>query len=211
MARTCRIKVCGITSVADAKMATRAGADLIGVNLVPSSKRYVAVELARAIIDAVRGEVEPVAVVADNSVTEIHELSQGLPGVRFQLHGFEPATMISELGALAFKAMRIGGPEDIDIARRFPGDPLLVDARVSGELGGTGQTFDWDWVVALARERRLILAGGLEPGNVGEAVRRVRPHGVDVASGVERRGDPRSKDEVLVRQFVEAVREAEGS
>ena len=97
---------------------------------------------------------------------------------------------------------------DVERARAYPGEHLLVDAKVEGLLGGSGTAFDWDLVKDLARERRLTLAGGLRPENVGRAAREVRPYCVDVASGVEPAGSPGEKDLAKVRAFIEAVRRA---
>jgi phosphoribosylanthranilate isomerase len=105
----------------------------------------------------------------------------------------------------AFKALRIGDSSDVAVAARCPGDPLLVDARVPGELGGTGQSFDWQLVEELSQARRLIVAGGLTPDNVAAAVAQVRPFAVDVASGVEVPGDPRRKDPERVRRFIDGA------
>jgi phosphoribosylanthranilate isomerase len=104
----------------------------------------------------------------------------------------------------AYAAVRVAGPEDVARAEHAPGEYVLVDAKVHGALGGTGHTFDWDLVVALAQKRRLVLAGGLRPTNVTDAVLRVRPYCVDVASGVE--SAPGVKDLCLVEAFVDAVR-----
>jgi phosphoribosylanthranilate isomerase len=102
----------------------------------------------------------------------------------------------------------VGSAQDIELARTFPGHPLLVDAKVEGQLGGTGRCIDWPLVVPLARSRALILAGGLTPENVAEAVRLVQPWGVDTASGVEVAADPRRKDAERMRRFVQAARGA---
>jgi phosphoribosylanthranilate isomerase len=123
-----------------------------------------------------------------------------------QLHGDEPPEVLAPLLPHAYKAVRIGGAADVARAATFPGDYLLVDAKVEGALGGTGVRFDWALVQSLARTRMLTLAGGLTPGNVAEAVRAVRPFCVDVASGVERA--PGAKDLTLVRAFVAAARAA---
>ncbi|HKO90514.1 MAG TPA: hypothetical protein VJU61_05145, partial [Polyangiaceae bacterium] len=101
-----------------------------------------------------------------------------------------------------------GSAQDVALAQAFPGQPLLVDAKVEGQLGGTGRCIDWPLVVPLARSRELILAGGLTPENVADAVRQVQPWGVDTASGVEVSNDPRRKDAALMRRFVAAARAA---
>jgi phosphoribosylanthranilate isomerase len=102
----------------------------------------------------------------------------------------------------------VGSVEDIVAASTFPGHPLLVDAKVEGQLGGTGRCIDWPLVVPLARSRALLLAGGLTPENVADAVRLVQPWGVDTASGVDSASDPRRKDAERMRRFVQAARGA---
>jgi phosphoribosylanthranilate isomerase len=200
------VKVCGVTSVADALGVVEAGVDAVGLNLVPSSRRRISREMAREISEAVRGRVLRIGVVADLPPGELWTLREYCQLDRWQLVGHEPEAMVENLLPHAFKAVRIGTPLDLDQAASYPGEWLLVDAKVEGQLGGTGQTLDWDLVAPLARKRKLILAGGLTPENVAEAVGRVSPWGVDVASGVELLGDPRRKDQDRVRRFVQAAR-----
>jgi len=200
------VKVCGVTTVADAEVCVAAGVDLIGVNLVASSARRVDLETARAISDAVRGRVEVVGVVADRDLATLRRWTDEAGLDRLQLHGDEPPSALEALGPVAFKAVRIGGVDDVALASRFGGDVLLVDAKVAGALGGTGRTIDPELVAPLARGRRVLLAGGLTPDNVAAAVRAVRPWGVDVASGVE--SSPGVKDGRKVTAFVEAARGA---
>jgi phosphoribosylanthranilate isomerase len=201
------IKICGVTSVDDARRAVEAGADAVGVNLVPSSKRYVDESTARAIAQALDGAVEVVGVVADRPVAELSALATRLGLRSLQLHGNEPPAVVAALAPLAYQAVRIALPEDVTRARAFSGARLLADAKVSGELGGTGHTFDWSLVTELARERALVLAGGLTAENVAAAVARVRPYGVDTASGVEG-ASPRVKDPEKMGAFVREARRA---
>jgi len=123
-----------------------------------------------------------------------------------QLHGNVAAASVSALLPHAYKAVRVANEADVATAEAMPGDYVLVDARMEGSLGGTGRTFDWKLVKGLASRRRLVLAGGLTPANVAEAVATVRPWCVDVASGVE--SAPGVKDMEKVRAFVEATRAA---
>jgi phosphoribosylanthranilate isomerase len=202
------IKICGITNVEDAFVAVAAGADALGVNFVKASKRCVDIETGRAIRDAVGSRVEVVAVVAARSLDELDELRERTHIDWLQLHGNEDASLVESALPNAYKAVGIATAADVAFARRLPGERLLVDAKVEGELGGTGRSFDWTLVRELAVERPVVLAGGLRPENVAEAVRVVRPFGVDVASGVES-DDPRSKDPERVRAFVRAARNVE--
>jgi phosphoribosylanthranilate isomerase len=201
------IKICGVTSTDDARLAVQAGADAVGVNLVPSSKRRVDESTARAIVRAVGDDAEVVAVVADLGADELRALAERLGIASLQLHGSEPPAVVTALLPLAYQAVRIATAADVTQARSFPGARLLADAKVAGALGGTGHAFDWALVTELARERPLIVAGGLTPENVGLAVEQVRPYGVDTASGVEG-ADPRAKDPDKVRRFVDTARRA---
>jgi len=206
------VKVCGITRLEDALAALGAGADVLGFNCVPASKRYLGPSQIRAIVAELArrapGQVTNVAVVADLEPGQARALLAELGVDRLQLHGDEPAEHVTALAPQAFKALRIASREDVQLARDYPGHPLLVDAKVEGQLGGTGQRIDWPLVEPLARARPLILAGGLTPENVAQAVSAVQPWAVDVASGVERDGDPRSKDPEKLRAFVAAARGA---
>jgi phosphoribosylanthranilate isomerase len=202
------VKVCGITHLDDALHAIAAGVDVLGFNLVPESKRYIDPDVARAIIDKVQGRVLCVAVVANLTLEACRALLDSLGVHRLQLHGDESPEQIRALSPSAFKAVRVASQEDLAQCTGFPGHPLLVDAKVEGQLGGTGQCVDWPLVAPLAQARPLLLAGGLTPDNVGRAVSIVQPWGVDAASGVERAGDPRRKDPEKVRRFTEAAQRA---
>jgi phosphoribosylanthranilate isomerase len=201
-----RVKICGVTTVEDARDCADAGADAIGVNFIASSVRRVDPARARAIVDAVGARTLVVGVVANESIDAMRALRDATGVGCLQLHGDEDADTVRALLPHAYKAVRVAGPEDVEVARAMPGEFVLVDAKVAGALGGTGHTFDWRLVVDLSAKRRLVLAGGLTPESAAEAVRRVRPWCVDVASGVE--SSPGRKDPRKVRAFVEAVRAA---
>jgi phosphoribosylanthranilate isomerase len=199
------IKICGITTAADAEACAALGADMLGLNFVPGSPRRVDVPAARAIADSVRGRVEIVGVVADLDEQALLDLRAAAGLDRLQLHGDEPPDLVQRLGAIAFKALRIGSDADVAAADAYEG-LILVDAKVKGALGGTGRAVDPALVAPLARRRPVLLAGGLGPGNVADAVRVVAPWGVDVANGVERA--PGVKDLAKVASFVRAARGA---
>lgn len=205
-----RVKICGIRSVGDAELAISKGADFLGFNLVPSSKRFLEPRAAAQIIDRLRRQgitnVGLIAVVADESPSRLEELLALTGADELQLHGHEPPSTVIALSGRAFAALRIAGPEDAQSAQTHPGTRLLLDAKVEGQLGGTGQVFDWELVRTLCREREVFLAGGLTPSNVATAVRTVRPFAVDVASGVER--EPGVKDPELVSLFIQRAKSA---
>ena len=192
-------------------MAAAAGADALGLNFVLSSKRVIDRATAAHISDAVGGQVELVAVVADRNAYELEELRE-TTGIRWlQLHGSESPEDLELLLPEAYKAVALANTADAARAQEYGGTRLLADAKskTPGQLGGTGERFDWSLAVPLAARRDLIVAGGLDPNNVAEAVRTLRPFGVDVASGVELPGNPRQKDRALVAAFIAAVRAAE--
>jgi phosphoribosylanthranilate isomerase len=200
------IKICGVTSVAEAEMVAAAGADAIGLNFVPSSKRRVSAQTAIEIVRAVGGRVEWVGVFANQPAEELQRLAEEVGLDRLQLHGGELPDALETLGQRAYKALRVAVSEDLLAAVEFPGDRLLLDSKVVGELGGTGHAFDWRLAERLARQRPLVVAGGLTEHNVADAVRALRPLGVDTASGVEK--SPGVKDPQRTALFIERARKA---
>src|SRR6478735_1096725 len=206
------VKICGITNIDDALLAIAAGADALGLNLVPASKRVIDIATAAHIAATVGDLVELVAVVANRGTDELEGL-RSATGIRWlQLHGAETPAELQAVLPQAFKAVGISDSADIARASEYGGERLLLDAKSpKGELGGTGTRFDWALARPLVEARQVILAGGLFPDNVAEAIRTLKPFGVDVASGVELAQNPRKKHEGLLRSFIYAVRNAEKS
>jgi phosphoribosylanthranilate isomerase len=200
------VKICGITRVEDAALCVAAGADAIGLNFYPQSPRCVSLEAAQRIVQSVAGQVLTVGVFVDASFERIAEVKAATGIECVQLHGDEPPELLERLLPHAFKAIRVRDAASLFDARRFAGKHILLDAFVPGQPGGTGKRLNWDLVTALARERQVTLAGGLDPGNVAEAVARVQPFCVDVASGVEVEGAPGHKDAAKVRAFIAAAK-----
>jgi phosphoribosylanthranilate isomerase len=200
-----RIKICGIKTVTDALAAMDAGADLIGFNFYPKSPRYIDVGRCRDIMSVMRryGHITYVGVFVNTSTATIHATMETCGLSLAQLHGDETSEMLSELNGKAFKAFR-GTPANINGFERIGIPAFLVDASVKGLYGGSGVTADWNGAAELAKKYPLLLAGGLTPENVAEAVRQVRPWGVDVASGVE--ASVGLKDASKMKAFVKAVR-----
>ena len=204
------IKICGVTSVEDALMIEKAGADALGLNFAGASPRCIDRSLARTITEAVKDRIEVVGVFVDSTLEEVHEIAlmAGLDTV--QLHGTESAEFLAAMNQKipAYKALRVGGPEDVVAAEVYSGDRILTDAKVAGAMGGTGETFDWNLIADLNESRKLILAGGLKPDNVEACVRAVLPYGIDTASGVEL--SPGVKDPAKVEAFIAAARRGYG-
>lgn len=206
------VKICGITSPEDARLAVEAGADAIGLIFFPRSVRCVSVERAAEIARVVPAGVTRVGVFVNATRDEMARASDAAGLDRLQLQGDEPPEALAGLPRPAWKAIGVGPGFSRNQALRYAdvAAGLLLDTRRPGDAhsGGTGVAFDWSLVQGLAgRVPFLLLAGGLHAGNVAEAVRAVRPHGVDVASGVE--AEPGRKDEAKLRAFVRAARETE--
>jgi len=203
-----KIKICGIKTVDDALAAIDLGADLIGFNFYPNSPRYVEVGMCRNIMAKVRtiGRVTCVGVFVNATVDEVHATMDTCGLSLAQLHGDEIVDFMESLQEKSFKAFR-GIPDDVNGFVRSDGPAFLVDASVKGLYGGSGVTADWDGAAELAKNYPLLLAGGLTPENVGEAVGRVKPWGVDVASGVE--SAPGKKDAAKMSAFIKAVRQVD--
>jgi phosphoribosylanthranilate isomerase len=210
------VKLCGMRTPEDARAAIEAGADLIGLVFAPSRRR-VSLEEARAICRTVRESRNPPRIVGlfvDAPVDEIAMIASALELDLVQLHGNEPPEVLARLGWPALKAMRLRPGESLEaacdrIAPYFSRErkplAILLDAYHPSLLGGTGQIVDWTLAAELAARFPIILAGGLRPETVAEAIALVRPLGVDVSSGIERDGH---KDPQLMQAFVAAARRA---
>lgn len=194
------VKICGVTTPEDALRCIEAGADAIGLNFWPGSPRCLDVARAGSIVEVCGDGAQMVGVFVDFTADHIRRILEQTGIEWAQLHGDETPEMVAELLPKAYKAIGVADHASIELARRYPGEHLLLDASVPGMRGGTGRTFDWEVARVVARERKLTLAGGLNPDNVVEAVRAVQPFRVDVASGVE--SAPGHKDVELVREFV---------
>lgn len=217
-----RIKICGITRLEDARCAADAGADFLGFIFYPPSPRYLPPKRAATIAAAIRDEFGAggprfVGVVVNEGIAAIRTLIEDVNLDLVQLHGDEPPEVLEALGQHAFKALQPRSLEDAQAAlelhlRRSGQKPkampdLLVDAYHPRKRGGTGQPAEIASAQWLARRCRLMLAGGLTPENVAEAIRRMRPWGVDVSSGVEL--EKGVKDHARIQAFVDAVRSIE--
>lgn len=200
------VKICGVTSVDDARRCVDAGVDALGLNFYAGSPRCCEPEAARAIVEAVGEHVLTVGVFVDAPLEEIRRTQEAAGFACIQLHGAEPPELLEPLLPHAYKAVRVRGHDAVAETRRYGGEYVLLDAYVPGTPGGTGARFDWSVARIVAQERKLALAGGLTPENVAQAVEQVRPFCVDTASGVE--SAPGRKDAQKVHAFVRAARAA---
>ena len=215
-----QIKICGITSPNDARVAVEAGADAIGLNFYDKSPRHVTVAAAADIARSVPGDVTIVGVFVNATAERIAKITGEVGLDAVQLHGDEPPELIAELGEdfRIVRARRLSPRGLAEIAEdlnacakrgsRRP-DAVLLDANVTGQYGGTGSKLPWSNLTDYCRwldPTPMILAGGLRPENVAEAIGLVRPSGVDVASGVE--DAPGVKSPEKMRLFIQAAREA---
>jgi len=202
-----RIKICGITCLEDALHAADCGADALGFVFHPASPRCVTPAQAATIIAALPPLVTTVGLFVNRPVLEIRAMALDCGLDVVQLHGDESP---ADCGALiaahrrVVKAVRLRDAASVQALAAYPATAILLDAWVAGTYGGTGQRCDWQLAAEVARRRRVILAGGLEPDNVRQAVQQVAPYGVDVSSGVER--VPGRKDPRRVAAFIRNAR-----
>jgi phosphoribosylanthranilate isomerase len=205
-----QIKICGITKVEDANACTELGADMIGLNFYPQSSRYIQPQRARQIVEGIPHSIHAVGVFVDPAASEVRAIAK-ITGIEcVQLHGDVPSDTCREL-AREFRVIRAFStgshfqPKD---AAPFSECDVLLDAYHAGLRGGTGLTCDWPAARAtLPFARFLILSGGLNAHNVGQAIATVAPHAVDVCTGVE--SAPGVKDHRAIEKFIAAARTAE--
>jgi phosphoribosylanthranilate isomerase len=205
-----RIKICGITSAADAEMAVAAGADALGFNFYPGSKRCILFEESRAWISSLEGRAFRVAVVVNSGIDELEALRDSGCFEAVQFHGDETPELCVSAGFPEWiRAVRVKDKQSLQEALRYDTRYLLLDAWSDTSYGGTGWRLDWELVrefVDAQPDRQVILAGGLGPKNVREAVQIARPHAVDAASGVE--STPGRKSGTLIADFIKRARAA---
>lgn len=198
-----RVKICGITNLADARVAVEAGADALGFNFYEQSPRFVLTKTAAEISRA----LPPFTLRAGVFVNASEDLVRRAIGEcgldLLQFHGDEPPDFCTQFGLMSIKAFRIRDAASLKELTRYQTDAWLLDAYASDTFGGTGEKFNWNLAVEAQRPGKpVFLAGGLTPENVTEAIRQVQPFGVDVSSGVE--SSPGRKDHARVRAFINA-------
>jgi len=207
-----RVKICGITSVADALAACEAGADTVGLNFYSGSPRFVSLEKAAEIREKLPAGVQVFGVFVNAALEHIQEVAKTLRLDAVQLHGDEDRAMVSQIAAIVavFKALSVGADFSAATLENYPeASGFLLDAADvrPGQYGGTGRLSDWGVAQQAARRYKIILAGGLNFENVAAAISQVRPYGVDVASGVE--AAPGTKNLAQMAEFIREARRAD--
>ena len=197
-----RIKICGITRLEDALLATEAGADALGFMFFSGSKRAVTAPAAREITRQLPPFVTRVGVFVNAARDEVQRIAEEAGINALQFHGDETPEFCASFALPVLKALRVQDANSLNVIPQFATAGILLDAFVPGQLGGTGARFNWDLAIR-AREygRPIVLAGGLTPENVQDAVAKVRPYGIDVSSGVE--SEPGRKDPRKLREFIQ--------
>jgi phosphoribosylanthranilate isomerase len=206
-----KVKICGITNLEDARLALELGADMLGFNFYEKSARYISPENARRLIEDIPNDTENVGVFVNMEEYRVGEFVDLLGLRTVQLHGDESADFVSNLrcctNAKVIKALRVGSDFSVESIQESRSDSVLLDAYARGQYGGTGESFEWSIAAdAAGLVPELILAGGLTPENVTEAVQTVRPFAVDVASGVE--SAPGKKDPAKLEAFIRNAKQA---
>jgi phosphoribosylanthranilate isomerase len=201
-----RVKICGITRLEDARAAVSAGADAIGLVFWPSSPRFVSAEQAQAIASAMPPFVAVVGLFVDAVPTAVHDIVSRVNLALLQFHGSESPEQCRSYGKPYIKAISMREDVNLQAEEKRFGDAagLLLDTFAGELVGGSGRAFDWSRIPS-SRTKPIVLAGGLTPENVSEAIRRVHPEAVDVSSGVE--ASKGIKDPKKITAFMQAVRD----
>jgi phosphoribosylanthranilate isomerase len=200
-----KVKICGITSVADGLAAAEAGADMIGLMFFEQSPRHISLAQAAKISRALPPFVLRVGVFVNPGEALVARAIAECGLNLLQFHGDENSDFCTQFGVMSVKAMRVRDAESLAQLAHFQTDAILLDAHSRSGLGGTGETFNWDLAVAAQKfGKPIFLAGGLTPENVAAAVRKVRPFAVDVSSGVE--SAPGKKKAEKMRAFIAAAK-----
>jgi phosphoribosylanthranilate isomerase len=202
-----RVKICGVTSVADALAAAAAGADMVGLMFYAGSPRHVTLATAMDIARALPPFVLRVGVFVNPDETLVSRAIAECGLSLLQFHGDEASDFCTQFGVMSVKALRVRDAESLRQLADFQTDAFLLDAHSRSGLGGTGEKFNWDLAVEAQKfGKPIFLAGGLTPENVADAVKKVNPFAVDVSSGVE--SAPGKKDAAKIQAFIAAVRAA---
>lgn len=199
-----KIKICGLTKLSDALAAVACGADFLGFIFASKSPRRTSPERVREMVGRLPREVRKVGVFVDTPASEVVATLAYCGLDIAQLHGDETAEQAIRIGVeRVWKAFHLTSDDDVSAALAFPAAAVLTDTMLPGQRGGTGRVGDWRRAAEVARQRKLVLAGGIQPANVVEAMRVVEPYALDVGSGVE--SEPGRKDAVALRALFAAA------
>ncbi len=199
-----KVKVCGMTNLDDTLQAVKLGADAVGFIFYKKSPRYISDRIVKKITCELPPFVMRVGVFVNESLEQINKKIESCGLNLVQLHGDEPPGFSKKVKCQVIKSFRVKNGDSLAALSRYPVQGYLLDSFKEGQWGGTGKTFNWNLAKKAKKYGSIILAGGLEPSNVQEAIKKVQPYGVDVCSGVEK--CPGKKDLKKVQQFIEAVR-----
>jgi phosphoribosylanthranilate isomerase len=203
-----KVKICGITNINDAYSAVECGVDALGFIFYPKSQRYVAPEKAKEMIQRLPLEIIRVGVFVNREIQEVKEIAKFCSLNLIQLHGDESPEYCAQFPMSSLiKAVFSQTEKEIRELRNYPVAAILMDARDAGQYGGTGKISDWRLAIKVKEIHPLILAGGLNRGNIREAIERVRPQAVDINSGVEI--SPGKKDPGKIKEILKIVRETD--
>jgi len=203
-----KIKICGITNLEDALASADSGADALGFNFYKKSPRCIEPEKAAEIIAQLPPFVMPVGIFVNEREEKIREIQQLACLQALQFHGDESPEFCQRFGGRVIKAFQVKDKESLKNMAHYHVGAFLLDSYRDGVRGGTGVTFDWHLAVVAKTFGKVILAGGLTPENVAEAVKLVQPYGVDVAGGVEKEKENGIKDHAKIKKFIAEVRRA---
>lgn len=205
-----KVKICGITSVADGLAAAEAGADMIGLMFYERSPRNISITAAAEISRALSPFIVKVGVFVNPTEDAVLRAIGDCGVTLLQFHGEETPEFCTQFGVMNMKAFRVRDADSLLALPNYPTDAYLLDAYSPDAHGGTGAKFNWDLAIEAKKlGKPIFLAGGLTPENVGTAVQKVQPFGVDVSSGVE--AAPGKKDPAKVKNFIKAVRESQAT
>lgn len=203
-----KVKICGITNLADAQAAVEAGADALGFNFYEKSPRFIPLKTAAEISKQLPPFVMRVGVFVNAPADFVLRAIAEAGLTMLQFHGDEPPEFCAQFGLMSMKAFRIRDESSLAELPKYTTDAYLLDAYSAEARGGTGEKFNWELAVEAQKfGKPIFLAGGLTPENVADAVRKVQPFGVDVSSGVE--SAPGKKDQAKVKAFIHAAKTCE--
>jgi phosphoribosylanthranilate isomerase len=200
-----KVKICGITNLEDALLASELGADALGFNFSKKSPRYIDPSQAKAVLEKLPPLIQAIGVFVDEfSPERVVKIAQGVGINTVQLHGNETPAYTRKISELrVIKAFRVADSFSVEVLAEYPADTYLLDTYVPGQPGGTGRTFNWDIAIAAKKAGKIILAGGLTPENIREAILTVQPFAVDICSGIEK--SPGRKDPQKMKMLFRAI------